>query len=310
MNTIKYRRAVKSFLKYLIAERGYSRLTAKEYKQDLNLFAKYLEKEYDYELSELMIDQINEFQISEFLSDIILIQDNAAATRNRKLYSMRSFFKFLIKRKIVEKNLALSIEATKTDLKAEPIYIEDNEINNYFNAIKEHNSKNCKRDLAINKSFIYCGLRISELVNLDLDDINYKDQSIKFYGKGSKERYVPLHTEVINAIQAYLPDRNKINPKNKDAQSALFLSNRGNRISVRTVQKMVKKYAKKSGVKNAAKITPHKLRHTFASLLYKKTKDLRVLQELLGHSDISTTQIYTHTDKKQRKDAVNQLPDF
>jgi integrase/recombinase XerC len=166
------------------------------------------------------------------------------------------------------------------------------------------------RDMAIIKVFLYCGLRISELVNLDLEDINYQDQSIKFFGKGNKERYVPLHTEALDSVQRYLPARNKITPKNDDAQKALFLSNQGNRINVRTIQKMVKKYAKKAGFKNFSKITPHKLRHTFASMLYRQTKDLRILQELLGHSNISTTQIYTHTDKEQRKNAVDQLPNI
>lgn len=180
----------------------------------------------------------------------------------------------------------------------------------YLEAIKNYNSKYCSRDLAINKLFLYSGLRISELVNLNLDDINYEDQSIKFFGKGNKERYVPLHQEALTAIKDYLPDRNKITPKNQDARQALFLSNQRRRISVRTIQKMVKKYAKKAGVRNASKITPHKLRHTFASLLYQKTKDLRVLQDLLGHSDISTTQIYTHTDKEQRKSAIDEMPDM
>src|SRR6056297_1157154 len=153
-------------------------------------------------------------------------------------------------------------------------------------------------------------MRIYELVNLDLEDIDFKDKSIKFYGKGNKERYVPLHDDIILAVKQYIPERNSINPANEDAKKALFLSRRGNRISVRSIQLFVKKYAKLAGVKNAEKITPHKLRHTFASLLYLKTKDLKVLQDLLGHTDISTTQIYTHTDTEQRKDAISQFPDL
>ncbi|MCK8817277.1 tyrosine recombinase XerC [Natroniella sulfidigena] len=310
MKNIKYKQAVKSFLKYLIAERGYSELTIKEYELDLNVFARYLKKEFDCSEKKLTIDDINEFQISEFLGDIILIKDNSAATRNRKLYSLRSFFKFLKKKNLIEKNPVDSIEPTKTKLKSEPIYLSYKEIKEYLKAIKNYDSKNKNRDIAIIKTFLYCGLRISELVSLNVNDINYQDQSIKFYGKGNKERYVPLHQEVIAAIKNYLPDRKQITPSNADAKEALFLSNRGNRISTRTVQKMVKKYAKKAGIKNANQITPHKLRHTFASILYRKTKDLRVLQELLGHSDISTTQIYTHTDKEQRKNAVQQMPEL
>ena len=309
-HNLSFDKAVDSFEKYLIAERGYSELTVKHYNHDLSVFGRYLEENYDTSPEDLLVEEINQYQVSEFLSDIILTKDNSPAAKNRKLYCLRSFFEFLRKKQIINNNPTDSIEASKLGIKSEPIYMQEGEINKYLEAIKDHNSKHVKRDLAINKVFLYCGLRISELVNLNLDDINYTDQSIKFYGKGNKERYVPLHQEALNAIRSYLPDRNRIKPKNDDAHQALFLSNWGKRISIRTVQKMVKKYAKKAGIKNASKITPHKLRHTFASMLYRKTKDLRILQELLGHSDISTTQIYTHTDKEQRKSAVDQLPDI
>ncbi|WP_245579473.1 tyrosine-type recombinase/integrase [Halonatronum saccharophilum] len=297
-------------MKYLVAERGYAKSTVKHYEHDLVIFGRYLKKEFGCDINDLKVQDISEFQISEFLSDIILIEDNSPAARNRKLYSLRSFFKFLKKRRLINKNPTNDIEATKNKFVAEPIYLKEADIKKYLMAIKEYNSRNKKRDLAIIKLFLYCGLRISELTNLNLTDINYDDKSIKFYGKGNKERYIPLHNEAIAAIKDYLPYRSKIKLNNKDSKQALFLSNRGNRISVRTVQKMVKKYAKLAGIKNYNKITPHKLRHTFASVLYRETKDLRILQELLGHSDISTTQIYTHTDKEERKSAIEQIPDL
>ena len=310
MQNITYQQAVKSFLKYLIAERGYSELTAKEYKYDLNQFSDYLANEFDYDTENLKITEIGQFELSEFLSDVILINNNAPATRNRKLYSIRSFFKFLKKRDLISENPTEVIEATKSNLNSEPIYLSFEEIKDYLAAIKNYDSKLTVRDLAINKLFLYCGLRISELVNLNLDDINYKDSSIKFFGKGKKERYVPLHNEVIPILKDYLSFREGIKAKNDDAKKALFLSNRGKRINPRTIQIMVKKYAKLAGIKEAEKITPHKLRHTFATMLYRKTKDLKILQTLLGHNNISTTQIYTHTDKEERKDAIDQMPSF
>ncbi|MCK8825017.1 tyrosine-type recombinase/integrase [Fuchsiella alkaliacetigena] len=310
MSKIKFPQAVRSFIKYLVAERGYSKLTAQHYEHDLSIFGRYLQEEFEYDLEDLSVNKINRFEISEFLGDIILIKDNSPAARNRKLYSLRSFFKYLQKREIIKDNPTDSIEATKSELKSEPIYLNQKSIKQYLKAINDYNSKYCRRDLAINKVFLYCGLRVSELVNLNLTDINFEDSSIKFYGKGNKERYVPLHKDVISSIENYLPNRNKITPKNEDARRALFLSNQGNRISARTVQLMVKKYAKKAGLTNASQITPHKLRHTFASLFYQQTKDLRILQELLGHSDISTTQIYTHIDKKERKQAIDELPEL
>ncbi|MFW5891594.1 MAG: tyrosine-type recombinase/integrase [Halanaerobiales bacterium] len=306
---ISYLKAIKSFKKYLIVEKGYSPLTIKEYNNDLMLFYKYLLNKYDFEKS-FSIDKIDKYEISEFLGDIILDKDNSPSTRNRKLYAIRSFFKYLVNYEYVNYNPTDTIESSKTEIRAEPIYLHFEDAQKYIKTISESESINKRRDLAIVKIFLYAGLRVSELVGLNKTDINYNDYSIKFYGKGKKERYVPLHVDVINSIRDYYPERNKITPKNNDAEKALFLSRQGNRIGIRTVQIMVKKYAKKAGVKNADKITPHKLRHTFASLFYKKTKDLKVLKDLLGHADISTTQIYTHTDTEQKKQAINEFPDL
>lgn len=308
-SNITFLKAVKSFEKYLLVEKGYSKLTIKEYKSDLRLFYNYLRNEFDYN-KKFNIEKIEKFEIAEFLADIILERDNSPATRNRKLYALRSFFKYLVNYEYLEKNPAESIESSKTEIRAEPIYLKLNDAQRYIKAIKEKDGINVVRDTAIAKLFLYAGLRVSELVNLNLADINYNDLSIKFYGKGNKERYVPLHADVIETIKDYLPERNQIKVKDKDGQNALFLSRHGHRISVRSVQIFVKKYAKLAGVKNASKITPHKLRHTFASILYKETKDLKVLQDLLGHANVSTTQIYTHTDTEQKKQAIDDFPDL
>src|SRR6056297_533382 len=306
---LTYKKAVNSFKKYLKVDRAYSNLTVKEYEHDLKLLYRYLTNEFDFE-ENFKISEISKYEISEFLSDIVLTYDNSAVTRNRKLYAIRSFFKFLQKREYIDNNPALTIESSKTRTTAEPIYMKLKEAKRYIRVIKEADLLNKKRDLAIVKIFLYAGLRVSELVELNVDDINYEDKSIKFYGKGNKERYVPLHSDTLKAIQEYLPERDKIKPSNEDAKKALFLSTRGNRISARSIQLFVKKYAKMAGIKNASKITPHKLRHTFATILYHNTKDIKVLQDLLGHSNISTTQIYTHTDQKQKKEAIDELPEF
>ncbi len=306
---MKFLQAIESFKKHLKVEKGYSPLTIKEYTGDLFLFYNYLREEFKF-YKDFNIDKISKFEISEFLADIILVNNDLPVTRNRKLYSLRAFFKYLVKYEYLKENPTSKIDASRTEKKSEPIYLKLDDAKKYINAINEYDSINKKRDLAIVKLFLYAGLRISELVNLNKEDIDFTDQSIKFYGKGNKERYVPLHNDVIKAIKDYFPERNSITPVCEDARQALFLSRRGNRISVRSVQLFVKKYAKLAGVKNAGKITPHKLRHTFATILYLKTKDLKVLQDLLGHTDISTTQIYTHTDKKQKKEAIEEFPDL
>ncbi len=308
-NNLSFLKAIDSFKKYLLVERSYSPLTAKEYENDLMQLYRYLLDEFNFN-ENLKINEVTRFEVSEFLSDMVLIKDNAPVTRNRKLFSIRSFYKFLLKNNYIKSDPTRSIESSKTKKRSEPIYLKLEQAKKYINTIKEYNSINKNRDLAIVKLFLYAGLRISELVNLNINDIDFNDNSIKFFGKGNKQRYVPLHHDVIRAIKDYTPERKEIEFKNSDAEKALFISRHGNRISHRCIQLFVKKYAKMSGLKNANKITPHKLRHTFASILYKKTKDIRVLQDLLGHSNISTTQIYTHTDTSQRKEAIDEFPDL
>ena len=123
MQTLKYQDAVTSFTKYLIAERGYSELTAQEYKYDLNLFATYLAEEFDFEIDKTTVDEINQFHLSSFLNDLVLIQDNSPTTRNRKLYSLRSFFKYLMKKNILADELTSLIDDTKIGTKSEPVYL-------------------------------------------------------------------------------------------------------------------------------------------------------------------------------------------
>ena len=308
-NKILFLDAVDKFKKYLTVERGYSELTIKEYESDLMLFYKYLREDLNRK-EQFSPNDISKYEVSEFLSDLVINYDDSPVTRNRKLYSLRSFYKYLLKYEYVDSDPTQTIEASKTKIRAEPIYLKLDESKQYIKTINNHDSINKKRNLAIVKIFLYAGLRISELINLNYNDVNFEDKSIKFYGKGNKERYVPLHRDVIKAIKHYIPERDEIEPKTKDAEKALFLSRHGKRISARSIQIFVKKYAKLSGIKNASKITPHKLRHTFASILYQKTKDLRVVQDLLGHADISTTQIYTHTDTEQKKEAIEEFPGF
>ena len=306
---MNFDRALEFYLKYLQTELGYSLLTVKEYKSDLKLFSSYLRKKKNLKDPQpLSVTSIDKFDLGDFLADLILERNNDPKTRNRKLFALRSFFLFLVRQEVLSDDPTRAFRSSKIRTSAEPIYLRLPQARVYMDTISRSGLKTAIRDLAIMKLFLYCGLRLSELVNLDLKDLQLTDEpSIKVIGKGNKERRVPLHGEVATTLKEYLPWRNELKPKGNDA-NALFLSLRKRRINPRTIQVMVKKYAKKSGLDNAGEITPHKLRHTFASLLYKETKDLRVLQELLGHSSVSTTQIYTHTDPEQRRKTVDQMP--
>lgn len=305
---IKFLPAVRSFLKYLRAEKGYSDLTIIEYERDLTLLFRYLVEHMDFQPEHIYVDSIGRFELSEFLNDQIIINNNSPLTRNRKLYSIRSFLKYIVKLNYLTTNPADQIDSSKTETRSEPIYMKLEEAKKYLRSVEFVAGPYFERDIAIIKMFLYAGLRVSELVGLNLTDLDFEDNSIKIFGKGNKERYIPLHIDIIEAILDYLPHRDQIELKDVDAEKALFRSRIGTRLTPRAIQQMVKKYAKHSKIRAADKITPHKLRHTFATMLYQQTKDLRIVQDLLGHSDISTTQIYTHTDKENRKDAVDQMP--
>lgn len=307
MDMKTYLEAKDAFLTYLMAEKNYSPLTIAEYRIDLNIFSKYLQENYQYPES-FPVTMITKYEVANFLADMILQKKNQAATRNRRLYALRSFFNYLEEEEIIEKNPATKIHASKEPLR-EPIYLKPGEIHSFLGAV-DSTSRYRVRDKCIIKLLLYCGLRVSELTNLDMDTIHLEDKTLSFIGKGNRERRLPIHRELEPVLESWLLKRNTFKKKGPDAMRALFLSNRGLRMTPRNIQYMIKRYAKKAGIRNAQKITPHKLRHTFATIIYQQTGDIRLVQDLLGHSSISTTQIYSHTDLKQREMAIGEIPDF
>lgn len=296
------------YLKNLAAERNYSPLTIEEYRADLRIFHRYLKENYQF-LEDFPVVQITKYEIANFLADIVLKQNNQAPTRNRRLYCLRSFFHYLEREEFIEKNPTLTIDASKEPFR-EPIYLSPREIRYFFSAVNKNSSRYMTRDRCILKMLLYCGLRVSELTNLNVDNIDLESQSLCFISKGDRERFLPLHRELDPVITAWLYKRHSVKKKGQDAKKALFLSNRGQRMTPRNIQYMIKKYAREAGIKNASRITPHKLRHTFATIIYQKTGDIRIVQDLLGHSSIATTQIYSHTDLKQKEKAIHELPAF
>lgn len=298
-----------NFLNYIKTERGFAESTVREYQLDLNLFTRFIQQKKNIKSSSLTINCFDRFDVQDFLAYLILERENTAVSRNRRLFALRSFFKYLERQNLIAKDPTILIDPSKTTTKAEPIYLRLQEAKNYLQAIKDSKTKTVVRDLSIIKVFLYCGLRVSELVNLDLVDLDLDDEKVlRVWGKGGKQRLLPLHSELCAQMRIYLNWRNQLINAKKIVVDALFLSLQGKRINVRTVQIMVKKYAQKAALKDAKLITPHKLRHSFASMLYKETKDIRVLGELLGHESIQTTQIYTHTDTDQKRNTLAKMP--
>ncbi len=305
---------LRDFLNYLQTIKGKSINTVKVYFYDLRVFFRFLKlhrnlvdekSEFDQiDISDIDIELIKTVTLSDlyaFMSYVSNSRDNTAYARARKVASLKSFFNYLHnKAKLIANNPASELESPKI-LKRLPRYLNIEESKQLLSAVEAGTYS--ERDYAILTLFLNCGLRLSELVGININNI--KNNTLTVIGKGNKERSIPLNNACIEAIEAYM----KVRPKNgvKD-KNALFLSSRKQRISKESVQKIVKKYIKQAGL-DPQRYSTHKLRHTAATLMYRYGKvDIRTLQELLGHESISTTEIYTHLDNGQLKDAVEKNP--
>ena len=297
---------LKNFLTQKLTIEGRSPNTVKEYYYDLSGFLGYLKenKGFSGEIDIAFIKTIELNDIYNYLMYISTEKNNSARTRSRRVSSIKSFFKYLhIKVKLIENNPTEALDAPKT-IKALPRYLELDESKRLLSCI---DGRHKERDFAILTLFLNCGLRLSELVGINLSDI--KKDSLVVKGKGNKERTIYLNSACRSALDDYLKVRPKLNLKD---EKALFISGQNNRIYFKTVQFLVKKYIQAAGL-DPLKYSTHKLRHTAATLMYKYGKvDVRALQEILGHEQLSTTQIYTHVSNDMIKEAVdrNPLADF
>ena len=267
------------FEKFLKYERNYSDHTVRAYLNDLSEFYGFMESR-EMELDNLRSRDLNLFLLS-------LYNKNSKSTVSRKLTTLRSFFKFLVKKGVLDNNPAKLIPLPKKE-KTLPVFLSVDEVFKLLQSSQEGGVL-FKRDRAILELLYSSGLRVSELSNIKILDIDKSQKVVKVIGKGSKERMVPFGSKADQAITEYLKSRYKLNPKD----DYLFLNNRGTRLSTRSIERTVKKYGFLSGI--TKNISPHSLRHTFATHLLGSGADLRSIQELLGHSSLSTTQKYTHT---------------
>ena len=303
-----------SFLDYTATILNKSQNTVKEYNYDLNTFLKYIvyhfkmtdEKDItNIDIANMTINTVSRITLDDIYSFLFYLTQThhcKATTRARKIASIRVFFKFLCnKQGLIEKNPAQNLETPKLE-KRIPKYLTLEDSKNLLIATKT-DYRNKERDYAIITLFLNCGMRLAELVNINLKDINYYDQKLNIIGKGNKERTIYLNQSCIDALDKYIKVRANIN-----SEDALFLSEQRKRISRRTVQYIVKRELQRAGL-DTKKYSVHKLRHTAATLMYKYGNiDIRVLQEILGHENVSTTQIYTHVDNIQLRNAIECNP--
>ena len=312
-----------SFLEYSLAYQRKSPNSVDQYNCDLNMFLRYMmyhlhmtdEKEFNniiisnITLSDM--SKIKQEDIHAFISYLSINRKCGPATCARKISTIRIFFKYLtITTNMLKINPAQNLETPKLN-KRLPRYLtlEDSEKLLTITADDEEN-KNKERDFAIITLFLNCGLRLSELVGINISDIRFDECMLTVIGKGNKERSIYLNDSCIQAINAYLGIRKSSLAKkdSKNSDKALFLSSYKQRISKRTVENVVSRELQKAGL-DTTKYSTHKLRHTAATLMYKYGQvDIRALQELLGHQSISTTEIYTHVDNEEVRNAVNSNP--
>lgn len=240
---------------------------------------------------------------------LLLINGSKPATRARKASTIRIFFAYLYDQKIIPDNPAIGLKTPKLG-KRMPKYLSLEDSKKLLNVTYDENDENKERDYAIITLFLNCGLRLSELVGINISNIDFSENRLTVIGKGNKERTIYLNNACVNAIKGYMSVRPTEGVKNdsKASNKALFLSKRKERIGNRTVQYIVDKELLKAGL-DISKYSTHKLRHTAATLMYQYGNvDIRALQELLGHESIATTEIYTHVSNEQVRNAVESNP--
>ena len=305
---------VKDFLVYLTTIKGKSPRTRKEYEYDISLFFRFLiavEKDIPIDeidsisIKEITIDFIKEISLEDiylFIEYCEVQRDNSAAARARKAATIKSFFKYLKgKRRLLEYNPAEELETPKIG-KKKPIYMDQIEAEQFITGIKT--SSHYYRNYSMMMFFLNLGLRVSELCSLNLNSV--QGGVLHVVGKGDKERTVFLNEACIQSLEAY-KEKERAYIQGAASNEALFLSQKGTRLTRQTVAKIVKQINQNSGL-NKEKLTPHKLRHTSATVMYKAGADIRSLQHILGHTSVSTTQIYTHVEDKEIQQVIDRNP--
>lgn len=308
---------VRKYLNYKDSTQNRSQKTVFQYYHDLRTFSRFLLLyKYPERYTETALDEIpfsdadddlllavSSEDIYEFISYCSRTLKNGVAARHRKLSCIRTFYKYLSKTILVIKdNPAEAIDSPKMPKKL-PKYLTLDESKQLLSSI---DGKNAVRDYCIVTLFLNCGLRVSELVGINLSDISPDITTVNVTGKGSKERMIYLNNACRTAIEEYL----KVRPTNAKLgdKNALFISRNHNRLSVQMVQTLIYKHLKAAGFENK-NMSVHKLRHTAATLMYQYGKtDVRVLKDILGHEQLSTTQIYTHINNDMIREAVNENP--
>ena len=286
--------SIKSFLSYIALEKKYAPLTVKAYKSDLENFAKFCKSDFD-------LNTIDKVSYAEIRSWIVFLvgQKNSNSSVNRKISTLQSFYKFLLKTKTIKSNPLQKHRPLKKEKKLQ-VPFSEKEIAQVLSNLEGLNDFISVRDKLMIELFYATGMRRSELINLKISDVDIKGEVIKVLGKRSKERYIPLLSFVVKSFNNYLALRGEIQTKS----SHLFLTLKGKIIYDSLVYRVINNYF--SRVSSKVKKSPHIIRHSFATHLLNEGADLNAIKELLGHASLASTQIYTNSSLGKLKEVYNQ----
>jgi integrase/recombinase XerD len=282
---------LREYLSGLELERNLSRNTIASYKNDLNTLLNYLESKSIKDPSEINLNHLNSFFKS--LANLGLSPTSSARYHS----SLKGFFKYLFLNEYIKSNPMEKVLPPKRG-KSLPAVLSFEEIDEILQQPKTDNKLGL-RDKSILELMYACGLRVSEIIVLHISDLYLAEEIIRVFGKGSKERFVPVGRSAIKWVEEYLKNSRPLLAKKMKSENILFLNLRGTKLSRMGVWKIVQRYTSEAGLKK--EIHPHTFRHSFATHLLEGGADLRAVQEMLGHVDISTTQIYTHIDREYIK---------
>jgi integrase/recombinase XerC len=294
---------IERYVNYLQYERNASPHTIRNYRSDLEQFCDFLAEGKPG--MPVDIGRIDTLRIRAFLAHLYS-SENKKTSVARKLAAVRAFFKFLAREHRLENNPAVAVSTPKLD-KSLPRIMTEEEMNNFLDQMGKAAASGgpmLLRDRAMLELLYASGLRVSELVGMDLRSVNFGDTTVLVRGKGRKERIVPFGSKARQTLDDYLPVREKLLREWRTGDPALFLNARGRRLTTRSVDRLLKKYVRLMGPN--IKVSPHSMRHAFASHLLTEGADLRAIQEMLGHKSLATTQKYTQVSIKQLIDVYDK----
>jgi integrase/recombinase XerD len=291
---------VDEFLTSIEVEKGYSENTRVAYKNDLAQFLNFLKTQADPSITSW--SEVNKGQMVAYILHLKTVREYASTTVARKVAAIKSFFHFLVAEGFITDDPTATLDSPRVR-KYLPRAISQEDVEKLLEAASKRETPRGLRDRAILELLYATGMRVSELVALNVGDMDLASASVRCFGKGGRERVIPIYQRAVESVEAYLT-QGRIHLLRDSEEKALFLNQRGQRLTRQGLWLIVKGYVKEAGLN--VQVTPHTLRHSFATHMLRGGADLRNVQELLGHANIATTQVYTHVSNERLREVYDE----